>query len=119
MQNIQIFYGGPVIFIVSYLYLDFSDGFIDCSEGKSLTIRNIGSIDYLLSFYIAWMISVRNDNISDRLYTGVFKIYAKGFWFSTTAFFNNIYIAIKQFCQLINSFVVDNFVFVNSCSVVL
>ena len=51
-------------------------------------------------------------------YCVVFKIYAKSFLFSTTAFFNNIYIVtVKQFSQLF--FVGDNFVFVNTCYAVI
>ena len=40
--------------------------------------------------------------ISNWLHAGVFKIYTKGFCFSTTAFFNNIYIIaiVKQFFEL-------------------
>ena len=49
-------------------------------------------IKKLFNFYNAWMIFVRSGNISNMLYAGVLKIYAKGFWFSATAFFNNIYI---------------------------
>ena len=47
------------------------------------------------------MISVRIDDISNRLYAVVFKIYVRGFWFIVTAFFNNIYvITIKQFRKM-------------------
>ena len=64
------------------------------------------------------MIFVRIDNISNRLYAGVFKICAKGFWFSVTALFNNIYvITIKQFSKLF--FIGDNFVFMNKCYIVI
>ena len=60
------------------------------------------------------MIFVRIDNISNRLYAGVFKICTKGFWFSATALLNNIYvITIKQFSQFF--FIGDNFVFTNKC----
>ena len=46
------------------------------------------------------MIFVRIDNVSNRLYAGVFKIYTKCFWFDTTAFCNNIYmISTKEFSQ--------------------
>ena len=62
------------------------------------------------------MIFVRIDNISNRLYAGVFKIYAKSF--SVTAPFNNIYvITIKQFSQLF--FIGDNFVLMNKCYIVI
>ena len=62
------------------------------------------------------MIFVRIDNISNRRYTGVFKICAKGF--SVTALFNNIYvITIKQFSQLF--FIGDNFVLMNKCYIVI
>ena len=91
-------------FIYRFLKRFFNFSFIDSFEGKSFTIRNIGSNDYLLNFYNAWMISVRIDNITNWLDTGIFKIYDKGFWFSTTAFFNNSYvITIKQFCQFFSS----------------
>ena len=60
------------------------------------------------------MIFLRIDNISSELHAGVFKIYAKCFWFSTTAFFCNIYmITIKQFSPLF--FIDPNFIFVNKC----
>ena len=60
------------------------------------------------------MIFVRIDNISNRMYTGVFKICAKGFWFSATALFNNIYvITIKQSSQFF--FIGDNSVFMSNC----
>ena len=42
-------------------------------------MSHFGSIGNLLNFYNAWMIFVRIDNISNRLYADVFKIYAKGF----------------------------------------
>ena len=60
------------------------------------------------------MIFVGIDNISNIMYAGVFKICAKGFWFSSSAFFNNIYvITSKKFSQLF--FIGDNFVFMNKC----
>ena len=70
------------------------------------------SIDCFLNFNNAWMIFVRIDNISNRLYAGIFKICAKGFWFSATALLNNIYVIIKQFSQFF--FIGDNFVFTNN-----
>ena len=58
------------------------------------------------------MIFVTIGDISNRLYTGGFKISAKGFWFSVTALFNNIYvITFKMIRQLF--FMVD--VFMNRC----
>ena len=96
----------------------FNFTFADRFEGKSFTIRNIGSIDYLFNFYNAWMIFVRIGNISNRLYAGVFKICPKGFWFSATALFNSIYVVtIKQFSQLF--FVGDNSVFRNKFYIVI
>ena len=92
--------------------------FVDRFEGKSFTTRNIGSIEYLFSFYNAWMIFVMIDNISNRLYGSVFKICAKGFWFRATALFNNIYVInIKQFSQLLS--IGDNFVFMSKCYIVI
>ena len=62
------------------------------------------------------MIFVRIDNISNRLYAGVFKIYVKSF--SVTALFNNIYVLpTKQFSQLF--FIGDNFVLMNKCYIVI
>ena len=56
------------------------------------------------------MIFVRIDNISNRLYAGVFKICAKGF--SVAAVFNNIYvITIKRVSQ--SFFIGDNIVLMN------
>ena len=95
----------------------FNFTFIYRFGGKSFTIRNIGSIDYLFDFNNAWMIFVRTDNISSRLYAGVFKICAKGFWFSATAISNSIYVTtIKQFSQLF--FNGNDFIFMNNCYVV-
>ena len=62
----------------------FNLSFIDCSEGKSFTVRNIRSIDYLFNCCNAWLISVRNGSISSF---SMIYIYAKGFWFISTAFF--------------------------------
>ena len=50
------------------------------------------------------MIFVRTDNISNRMYAGVFKICAEGFWLSATALINNIYVVllnspVNYFCQ--------------------
>ena len=96
----------------------FNFTFVDRFEGKSFTIRNIGSIDYLFNFYNAWMIFVRIDNISNRLYASVFKIFAKGFWSGATALFNNIYVVtIKQFNPLF--FIGGNFVFMCNCYIVI
>ena len=56
-----------------------------------------------------------------RLYAGVFKICAKGFWFSATALFNNwtifFFSTIKQFSRLF--FIEDNFGFMNKCDIVI
>ena len=68
----------------------------------------------MLDFYNARIISVRIDKMSNKLYAGLFKIYAEGLWISATAFFNNIYITvIKRLCHLF--FVGDKFVFVKKC----
>ena len=71
----------------------------------------------MFHFNTAWMILLRIGNSSNRLYAGGFKIYAKGFWFSATALFSNIYeTTIKQFSQFL--FIGDNFVFMNKCCIV-
>ena len=77
-------------FYVQIFQKAFNFTFIDRLEGKSFTIRNIESIDYL--FNNAWMIFVRIDNISYRMYASVFKVCAKDFWFIATALSNNIYV---------------------------
>ena len=53
------------------------------------------------------MIFVRINNISNRLYAGVFKICAKGF--SVTALFNNIYVILLN--SLVNCFSSDIILF--------
>ena len=59
------------------------------------------------------MILVRIDNVCNQT-VRVFKICAKGFWFSAAALFNNIYvITIKQFSQLF--FMGENFVLMSKC----
>ena len=86
----------PLAFSIYIYQKVFNFSFIDCYECKSFIIKKIGCIDYLLNFYV-WMIFLRIDNISNRLHASIFKICAKGFWFSATALFNNIYvITIKQ-----------------------
>ena len=102
----------PFFYILIFQVFNFI--FIDRFEWKSFSIRNIESIDYSFNFNNAWMIFVGIDNISNIMYAGGSKICAKGFWFSSTAFFNNIYvITSKKFCQLF--FIGDNFVFMNKC----
>ena len=59
------------------------------------------------------MIFIRSDNVCNQT-ARVFKVCAKGFWFSATALVNNIYvITIKQFSQLF--FMGENFVLMSKC----
>ena len=96
----------------------FNFSVIDRFEQRPSTIRNIEFIGYFFNFYNAWMISVRNGNIPNWQYAGIFEIYVEAFWFSTIAFSKNSYvIIIKQLCQLF--YIGNNFVFVIKCYIVI
>ena len=92
LQVLEVLYQchSPLLYLDFQKVFDFT--FIDRFEGKIFTSRNIESIDYLFNFNNTRMIFVRIDNISNRMCADVFKICAKGFWFSATALFNNIYV---------------------------
>ena len=90
------------------------------SKALDKSVSTASATKLLSKSFLHFSIGVflRIDNISDRLYAGIFKILAKSFWFSATALFNNIYvITIKQFSLLF--LIGDNFVFMNKCYIVI
>ena len=72
------------------------------SDSMTVLKENMSLLEILLPlstcliFIMLWKIFVSIDNISNRLYPGIFKIYAKGFWFSVTTFFSNLYISVRS-----------------------